>query len=135
MNLKNKKDRRIFKSAIMTITFFFCFLFTNCATILSDSHQRIILESSPPDANVYINGEYYGRTPLMAVLSKSFSYSVIFTKYGYYNSNLHINRNIDATWLILDIVGGIIPIAIDAVTENWYTLDPTLLQSELQRWP
>jgi hypothetical protein len=151
----------MFKLIFMTITLLFCILFANCATIFSGSTQMVTLESSPPDAEVYINGNFFGKTPLSTPLPKDASHSVLIRKYGYYDSNLYIGKSVAQFWLILDILGGLpfvffvptptdlnggpqgltvklalglIPLAIDALVGNWKKLNPTYLHSDLQRW-
>ncbi|ETA27261.1 hypothetical protein SJDPG2_04310 [Porphyromonas gingivalis SJD2] len=33
----------------------------------------------------------------------------------------------EAKWVVLDVLGGLIPVAIDAITGNWYGLDQNKL--------
>ena len=46
------------------------FLFTSCATLFSDSSDKITIQSEPSGAEVLINGEARGKTPLDVVLQE-----------------------------------------------------------------
>ncbi len=54
-----------------------------CATLQKGSHQRVPIESEPPGAQVYINHEPAGETPMYAVLSRRSGHMVEIRKDGF----------------------------------------------------
>lgn len=59
-----------------------------CSSISTD---RVLLESMPADADVYVNGELVGKTPYSERLDSSFSHEVVIKKEGYVDQNLFIS--------------------------------------------
>lgn len=96
--------------------------FNSCATIFKGSHEDVDFNSEPSGAKVYINGEYLGKTPLELPLLSSMSYEIEFKKSGYETKKTFITNKIGAGWIILDVLGGLIPVIIDASSEDWYSL-------------
>lgn len=104
-----------------------------CATIFKGGHQTISFSSNPDSAKVYLNGENMGKTPFELQLKVNKSYNVEFRKEGYSNRTLILSNSVGAGWIILDVVlGGIIGIAIDAATGDWYSLDQDHLNAPLE---
>jgi len=44
-----------------------------------------------------------------------------------------LNNSVGAGWFVLDILGGLIPIIIDAATGNWYGLDQEHVNAVLEQ--
>lgn len=42
-----------------------------------------------------------------------------------------IDKKIGATWIVLDVLGGLIPIIVDAATGAWYDVEPHELNAQL----
>ncbi len=97
---------------------------TNCASLLKGTSQAVNLHSRPPKAEVYINGQFTGYTPLKIHLDSNKSYIVEFRLNGE-RKVVQINKRINAGWVILDIFMGFVPVLIDLVTGAWYELDKT----------
>lgn len=92
----------------MMITILATFLFqTGCATILSGRKQDIQVTSSPPNANVFVNGELKTTTPGEIILKRKGSYTLSFEKEGYEPVEINLNREInELTFLhLLSVVG------------------------------
>ncbi len=102
-----------------------CFLLTGCATLFKSKTAVVNFDSEPQGVDVYINGNRMGTTPLPLKLSHKEPVTVTFKKEGYQDKTYIINTKVGAGWVILDVFGGFIPVIIDAVTENWYSLDST----------
>ena len=96
---------------------------TGCATLFKAKTRTINFDSDPQGAEVYINGNRMGKTPMPLNLSNKQALTVTFKKEGHEDKTYIINTKVGAGWVILDILGGFIPVIIDAVTENWYSLD------------
>jgi len=96
---------------------------TGCATLFKQKSRTVSFDSDPQGAEIYINGNRMGRTPMPMNLSNLKTVTVTFKKEGYEDKTYIINTKVGAGWVILDCLGGFIPVIIDAVTENWYNLD------------
>ena len=99
-------------------------LFTmGCATLFKSKTVAINIDSDPQGAEIYINGNRVGKTPMPFNTSHKQPITLTFKKEGYSDKTYIINNSVGAGWVILDCVGGFIPVVIDAVTGNWYELD------------
>jgi hypothetical protein len=111
----------------------FMLFISNCATIFKGDHRDVKIHSEPRGAEVYINGEYYGRTPLRLHLKSSQSYVIEYRMMGFRPVTRHINNKIGAGWVILDVVAGLVPVVVDALTGAWYDLDQKYVNVILER--
>jgi len=98
-------------------------LFSGCATLFKQKSRTVAFDSDPQGAEVYINGNRMGKTPMPLCLSNLKPVTVTFKKQGYEDKTYIINTKVEGGWVVLDILGGFIPVIIDACTENWYNLD------------
>ena len=94
-----------------------------CATIFKQKNRTVAFDSDPQGATILINGNRMGTTPMPMNLSNKKPVTVTFRKEGYEDKTYIINTKTGTGWVILDCLGGFIPVIIDAVTENWYNLD------------
>lgn len=105
----------------------FCFVIAfsliGCATLFKQKNRTVAFDSDPQGATILINGNRMGTTPMPMNLSNKKPVTVTFRKEGYEDKTYIINTKAGAGWVILDCLGGFIPVIIDAVTENWYNLD------------
>lgn len=107
--------------------------FFSCAAIFKGNIRAVPINSDPNGADIYVNGQFMGKTPLNIKLQNNqSSYTVEFKKQGYETQVYNINRQIGAGWIILDILSGFVPIIIDAVTGAWYELEPDSINATLQ---
>jgi len=97
--------------------------FSGCATLFGPSEHPLSLNSQPEKATVYVNGIERGQTPLELQLKADQSYTIEFRKEGYETVTRVVNTEVGAGWVILDILGGLVPIVVDAATQNWNKLD------------
>lgn len=98
-------------------------LTAGCATLFGPKAHGLAVGSEPAGAEVYVNGTLMGSTPLRLELKADQSYVLEFRKEGYESVYRTVKTKLDAGWLILDILGGLIPIVVDASTGNWNKLD------------
>ena len=96
---------------------------SGCATLFSDTHEPVVIDSSPQGAVVELDGNEIGTTPLMINLSSDESYQVSVALNDQQRQVQTISSGIGAGWVILDILAGFVPVVIDAATGAWYTLD------------
>ena len=103
-----------------------------CATIFSGSTDEIFFTSEPSGAKVSVNGKESGKTPVTVTLKKSRGYSFTFTKDGYLPKTLDVSYHFTFGWLILDIITGVFPIIVDAITGDWHSLDESSYKAVLE---
>ena len=94
-----------------------------CATIFNDTSPPVSIGSEPAGADVYVDGNLLGRTPAVIELSTKSSHTVVFRKEGYADRTYLLQTHTGALWVVLDVLTGLIPIVIDAVTGDWQELN------------
>lgn len=120
------------------IGIFFCFiaimslLFVSCATLFKGSTDDVSFSSDPSEAKVYVNGMLLGKTPVQLELKSENSYTIEFKKDGYENRTVVLNNSVGGGWVVLDVLGGLLPVIIDAATGNWYSLDQEHVNAVLE---
>jgi hypothetical protein len=92
---------------------------SGCAAILGTKQKDFNLRSDPGGADVYLNGNRLGATPLRVKLSNQATHVFVFRRQGFREATCTLNRGTDAGWVILDVLTGLVPIVIDAATNSW----------------
>lgn len=110
-----------------------CLLVFSCATIFKGNSSKVDANSSPQGAQVYVNGNLMGETPVRLKLESKYSYSLEFRKEGFKAKTINIQNHVGAGWIILDVLGGLVPVIIDAATGSWYDLDQKNVNAILER--
>jgi len=103
------------------------------ATLVKGSRSDLQMTSMPQGAAVYVNGVHKGTTPLKLKLKSNENYTIEFKKVGYETATRNVSSSIGAGWVILDVVFGLVPVIVDAVTGSWYKLDQENLNVTLQK--
>jgi len=93
-----------------------------CGALFNSGPAHVSFNSNPTGAEVWIDGTLRGSTPLNLDLPKKHSYSVVMKKPGFQDATYNLERKVGTTWIILDVLGGILPVVVDAATGDWYTL-------------
>ena len=62
--------------------------------------------------------------PTMIELPRNKNYVVTISKQGYDTQQVKINKTVSGGIVILDILGGILPVVVDALMGTWYNLSP-----------
>jgi len=106
---------------------------SGCATLFKGTAKKIDMQSSPEKAEVYVNGQFMGITPLQLNLSVKHSYAIEFRAEGYQPRVYHINNRVGAGWVVLDVILGLVPVIVDAATGAWYNLDQVNIDAVLIR--
>ena len=108
-----------------------------CATIFKGTTEEVNFYSRPPGAEVYVNGQFRGYTPLLKLTLKSNrDYHIEIRKDGFVTHSTVIHSDLSIGYLILDVVfTGLIGVIIDASTGAWYTLDENDIGAVLQELP
>jgi len=122
-----KMNKTLLVTALMAI-----FFFSGCATLFGPSDHPLSLDSEPEDATVYVNGVERGQTPVRLHLKADKSYTIEFRKEGYEKVTRVVNTKVGAGWVVLDVLGGLVPVVVDAATQNWNKLDQEYVNAVLE---
>lgn len=102
-----------------------------CAALFNGKTTAVQMNSNPTGAEVLVNGNRVGTTPLSMDLSNKDTHTVTFRVPGRPEVTCVINRKVGVGWVILDVLGGLIPVVIDAATGSWYELDKNVCNATL----
>lgn len=116
----------------LTSVFLVVTILSGCATIIHGSRQDVSVSSTPSSATVYIDGQLVGETPRIVNLKRNQVHEVKILLKGYEPYKTYFIRKVDA-WIAGNIVfGGLIGLAVDAITGSMYKLSPAQIQANLQ---
>ncbi len=104
-----------------------------CATLFKGRNEKVAFNSNPVGADVYVNGVKMGTTPIELKLDARNSYTIEFRKEGFQSVTRQIQSGTAAGYVILDILGGLVPVIIDAATGAWSTLDTDNVNAALEK--
>ena len=96
---------------------------SGCATLFNDKTPSVDVASNPEGAEVYVYGNYVGETPVRVDLSVRKEHTIAFREDGYKDRTYQVSRSVGIGWVILDILGGLAPLIVDAATGDWFMLD------------
>lgn len=90
-----------------------------CATILHGTHTAVTIRSDAPQAEVFVDGEARGVTPLVTMLDHTVSHQIVVRRGE--QAQLHrLESSLEPGWLVLDLfVASIIGVVVDAVSGAW----------------
>lgn len=97
--------------------------FLGCAALFNSSTKDVSLNSDPSGATVLVDGNRRGTTPTTLELDNNSSHTVTFQMDGHENMSCEIGTSVGAGWVILDVLGGVLPVVIDAATGKWKSLE------------
>ena len=104
-------------AAILTLL-----LTTGCATLFNDGMKTVAMSSNPAGAEVWIDGTRRGTTPVSFDLNNHQGHTVVFRQEGHQEVTCQLTTSVGAGWVILDVLGGLIPVIVDAATGKWNSL-------------
>jgi hypothetical protein len=105
---------------------------TSCGTIVNGPSQSVAINSMPAGANVFVDSCYRGMTPIAVNMSRNEDHNVIIELDGFEPYQIHFSRKM-SKWVFGNIVfGGIIGVAVDAVSGGLYRLTPEQIQAEMR---
>lgn len=90
-----------------------------CAAIFSSGPTALTFQSNPTGAQVLVNGVPRGTTPLVLELHADDAQLVTFRREGCADVTIPLETHVQAGFVVLDILAGIIGIAVDAGTGEW----------------
>ena len=107
------------------------FFMVGCGTIIHGTTQGIGFSSTPSGASITVNNQIHGKTPTVVELSRKDNHIVKIELPGYQPFEATINRSVSG-WVWGNIVfGGLIGLAVDAISGALYKLSPEQLQATL----
>lgn len=98
-------------------------LFSSCATIFGGKKNTIKVKGLPEVSQVYLDGKLIGETPLHIRISKYQIQdgSIIEVRSnGYHTMTYEVIRRPHVGYVLLNIVGGSIPLIVDVANGNIY---------------
>lgn len=108
-------------------------LLTGCATIVDGSQQTLTFQSSPAEAEVFINGVSVGKTPLSVEVARAEGTTVTIKKEGFKEQSLVMPTKLNTTFWGNAIIGGLPGSTTDAASgasrefvpgSHMFTLEP-----------
>ena len=107
------------------------FLMTGCATIIHGSRQDVGISSAPTGASVTIDNLQSGTTPVFAKLRRKENHVVRISLAGFQPTDLTLTSSVSG-WVWGNIaIGGLIGLAVDAISGGMYKLSPSELSAAL----
>ena len=108
-------------------------IISGCCTIIHGTTQKVSFSSNPSKAQVTINGLSFGTTPLSILLSRKAEQIIKIELEGYSPYEIILIKKVDA-WIAGNIIfGGLIGLAVDAISGAMYKLSPEQIQAELRK--
>ena len=122
------------KKYISIVTLIACiFVMSGCATLMQGTTQSIGISSTPTGAAVMVDGIERGRTPLVVDLKRKDHHFVKIEMAGYMPFETTFTRSTSG-WVWGNIVfGGLIGLAVDAISGGLYKLTPTEINAALRK--
>lgn len=99
-------------------------LLNSCATIINGTSQQVNITSTPIEAKVIIDGEELGKTPFIADLKRKDNHIVKIELDGYKTEVITLNGKTSGWFFGNCLFGGVIGMAVDAITGGMYKLQP-----------
>lgn len=106
-------------------------LITGCATIIHGTRQDVGISSTPTGASVTIDNLQSGTTPVFSKLRRKENHVVRITLPGYQPMDLTLTSSVSG-WVWGNVaIGGLIGLAVDAISGGMYKLSPEELSAAL----
>lgn len=105
---------------------------TSCATIMHGTRQSVGIASNPTNACVWLDRTYVGNTPIIVEMTRKDNHIVTIQLDGYQTYEAAFSRQVSG-WVFGNVVfGGVIGLAVDAISGGIYRLTPDQIQAELR---
>lgn len=111
------------KGTVLLLLTSFVFALPGCATLFNSGSANVPMSSDPTGAEVIVDGNRRGTTPVTLELDNNSKHTVVFQKEGYKDVTCELGTSVGAGWVVLDVLGGLAPIIIDAATGKWKSLN------------
>lgn len=102
-----------------------------CATIIHSPRQQVAISSTPAGATISIDNREVGKTPLVTKLARKDEHVLRIELAGYQPFQATLTRKVSG-WVWGNIVfGGLVGLAVDAVSGGMYELRPEQVSAAL----
>lgn len=108
------------------------FLAGGCASIVKGTTQAIPVASSPSGADVRLDGNHVGQTPVSVEVKRKSDHLMTIEKAGYQPESIAITRNIGGAVFGNIIAGGLVGWGVDAISGAQYNLTPATINVSLK---
>lgn len=106
-------------------------LLSSCATIMHGTRQSIGISSYPSNASIWVDRNFVGTTPMIVEMSRKDNHIVQIELEGFLPYEATFTRQMSG-WVFGNIIfGGVIGLAVDAISGGIYRLTPEEVQAEL----
>lgn len=110
---------------------------TSCATVFSGTKGTITVnDGTPSKAQIYMNGNLMGEAPLsFQIPKKSFGKqsTIEIRAVGYKPTIITIDKRVQAGFIVLDLLTGLVELVVDFGTGAIYTPDPKTIKYTLEK--
>ncbi|MGH7553307.1 MAG: PEGA domain-containing protein, partial [Longimicrobiales bacterium] len=104
---------------------------SGCATIMHGTKQSVGISSAPAGANIFIDNAPFGATPMVADLARKDHHTIRLEMEGYQPFAMSVSRGVSG-WVVGNILfGGLIGLAVDAISGGMYKLTPEQVSATL----
>lgn len=103
------------------------FLAGGCASIVKGTTQAIPVATSPSGADVKLDGNKVGQTPLSVAVKRKGDHLMTIEKPGYQTESFAITRNIGGAVFGNIIAGGLVGWGVDAISGAQWNLTPVTI--------
>lgn len=120
------------KVTLATLTLVASFVILQaCGTIIHGTTQEIGISSNPSKATVTVDGQEKGTTPMVVDFKRKDTHMVQIELDGYETYETTLTRKVSG-WVWGNIVfGGLVGLAVDAISGGLYKLNPDQIEAEL----
>ena len=108
---------------IFCVSFVLMVMLCGCASIFSGGPKDVNIGSKPDGATVIVNGQSMGTTPVTLKLQPSKTYVITYRKEGFEDATATLNSHVRVGYVVLDVLVGVIGVAVDAATGDWKAFD------------
>ena len=102
-----------------------------CATIIHGKNQSVEITSSPHGADVLVDGQPRGTTPLKTKLRRGEPHVVTIAKPGYLDETVMTTTKLNATPVLNVILGGVPGVTVDLITGSATDVSPGTVGARL----
>lgn len=108
-------------------------LLAGCATVMHGTRQSVSISSYPSDAEVWVDNQYIGKSPTIVELKRKENHHVKIELKGYQPYEIILSHQLSG-WVFGNLVyGGVLGLAVDAISGGLYKLTPDQVQVEMQK--
>jgi hypothetical protein len=106
-------------------------LVVGCATIVSGQHQEVNITSTPTGAEILVDGQSRGITPLIVDLTRKQKHVLQLRLEGYQPYEVVFERKFNG-WAIGNVfLGGLVGLGVDLISGATYKLSPVQVNAAL----